>query len=314
MKKEFDLLIIGSVPPPIGGVTIYNSRLYDWMVDEDFKCSQIDVKKCSLVTILNSIRRSKICHISMSNEYAIFLLVLVCFFFRINSVFTLHRNFVRHSKARGSAISFASRLADRVIVLNEISYQLVKNLNRKTQLIGTNIPPFFEEKLPDDISKLLEKLGRLPGSIVVTNAFRKVVQNDVEVYGIHELIRHFSGKSETLIILDPSGDYKADVLTKYGDNLASNIIIISQRISFFTVLEYADIFIRNTSTDGDSLSIHEAMHQGVVVWATDVVSRPEGTNLYKKISEVDLKKKNTKSYASKIDIENLKALYNEMSL
>lgn len=313
MIKNVDILIIGSVPPPIGGVTIYNSRLRDWMVGEGVVCSQLDIKKCNPFVVLYNILRSNICHISMSNDYAIFLLTFVCLFFRTKPVFTLHRNFIRHSKLRGAIISLASRLANRVIVLNETSYQIVKKLNRGTRLIGTNILPFYEEKLPDDINEQLERLQGHSGSIVVTNAFRKVVQNDVEIYGIHELIEHFSGRSECLIILDPSGDYKLDVEAKYGDSLGSNIIIISQRISFFAVLEYADFFIRNTSTDGDSLSIHEAIQQGVIVWATDVVPRPEGTNLYKKISEIDLKIKNTKKYSSKMDIENIKALYKEMS-
>ena len=39
--------------------------------------------------------------------------------------------------------------------------------------------------------------------------------------------------------------------------------------------------IRATSTDGDSLSVREALDSGVRVLATDCVDRPDGVTLFK---------------------------------
>ena len=49
----------------------------------------------------------------------------------------------------------------------------------------------------------------------------------------------------------------------------------------------ANVFIRNTSTDGDSLSIHEALSKGVITYATDVVQRPVGVISYGQLTELD---------------------------
>ena len=55
-------------------------------------------------------------------------------------------------------------------------------------------------------------------------------------------------------------------------------------------MDYADCFIRYTSTDGDSLSIHEALEQGIPVIATDVVSRPSNVYLIHRGDNKELKK------------------------
>lgn len=47
-------------------------------------------------------------------------------------------------------------------------------------------------------------------------------------------------------------------------------------------MDYVDCFIRYTSTDGDSISIYEALEHGVPVLATDVVSRPQGVHLIRR--------------------------------
>jgi glycosyltransferase involved in cell wall biosynthesis len=51
--------------------------------------------------------------------------------------------------------------------------------------------------------------------------------------------------------------------------------------SFIEVLKKSNFFIRNTSTDGDSLSIKEALYTGIPVLATDCVDRPKGVVLIK---------------------------------
>ena len=42
----------------------------------------------------------------------------------------------------------------------------------------------------------------------------------------------------------------------------------------------SDVYIRPTSTDGDSVSIRDALAEGVVVVASDVCERPEGVLVY----------------------------------
>jgi glycosyltransferase involved in cell wall biosynthesis len=41
-----------------------------------------------------------------------------------------------------------------------------------------------------------------------------------------------------------------------------------------------DLFVRPTNTDGDSVSIREALHLGLPVVASDAVSRPEVCSIF----------------------------------
>ena len=56
---------------------------------------------------------------------------------------------------------------------------------------------------------------------------------------------------------------------------------VNYSIDFVSLLIKTDGFIRNTTTDGDSISIHEAIFNNVLVFCTSVVDRPEHTILYK---------------------------------
>ncbi len=49
---------------------------------------------------------------------------------------------------------------------------------------------------------------------------------------------------------------------------------------FWPVYKRVHAFLRLTSTDGDSISIREAIHFGCPVLASDVVPRPDGVKLY----------------------------------
>ena len=50
-------------------------------------------------------------------------------------------------------------------------------------------------------------------------------------------------------------------------------------IHFFEILKLSDCLIRNTTTDGDSISIKEAIYLNKKVIATNCVDRPEGIKL-----------------------------------
>lgn len=51
-----------------------------------------------------------------------------------------------------------------------------------------------------------------------------------------------------------------------------------------------DVFVRNTSTDGDSISVREALYLGLKALCTDVVDRPNGVILFKYNDEQSLKR------------------------
>jgi glycosyltransferase involved in cell wall biosynthesis len=71
-------------------------------------------------------------------------------------------------------------------------------------------------------------------------------------------------------------------------DLEDCLLLMNESISFVKLMEVADIMLRPTLTDGDSLSVREALFLGKTVIASDVVTRPEGVVLYRNGSTEDL--------------------------
>ena len=57
------------------------------------------------------------------------------------------------------------------------------------------------------------------------------------------------------------------------------------------LIECSDIVLRPTNTDGDALTVREALFLGKKVLASDIVERPEGTILFKTRDIDDLEKR-----------------------
>ena len=90
---------------------------------------------------------------------------------------------------------------------------------------------------------------------------------------------------ECLIISDPSGEYMQFFQSK-NITLPANVVMITYPHSFFSLTAICDAMIRNTTTDGDSLSIKESLFLQKDVYATDVVSRCKGVCIFKNIAEL----------------------------
>ena len=58
-------------------------------------------------------------------------------------------------------------------------------------------------------------------------------------------------------------------------------MFIDQPHSYFELLKNVDVFVRNTSTDGDALSVKEALYLNKPALCSDVVDRPAGTILFR---------------------------------
>ena len=116
--------------------------------------------------------------------------------------------------------------------------------------------------------------------VFATNAFDYVLdKNGDEIYGVLSLIKIFKNNLHlALVISDPSGNYLT-YLEKNKVFISKNILVINENHSFFEILKLSDCLIRNTTTDGDSISIKEAIYLNKKVIATNCVDRPEGVKL-----------------------------------
>jgi glycosyltransferase involved in cell wall biosynthesis len=283
MKNE--LLIIGpdAEKHGLGGVTVHVSRLRNCLekhhVDYTFK----DYKTTNLRSLINEIKKSHVVHLHVSNPIYQFVLVACSRMMGHNVVMTLHGNYGRFGWLKNMFVKYAVKFASVPIVINNDSYERCLDFNRQTKLIPAFIPPQMKEELQKEIIELMNRLHGEGRIIVSTNASAVAWDKQGrEIYGVDFLVRFFKEDyRRVLVVSDPSGNYRK----RYASLQSNSVFFIGYPHSYYELLKYVDYFVRNTSTDGDALSVKEALSLGVPTLCTDVVDRPEGVSLFKYCDE-----------------------------
>ena len=290
LKNE--ILIIGKIPPPVGGVTIHVLRLNEALTKQKYqKFHFYDFGKNRLCQLFSTLRYYKAAHLHTSNPYFQATLAIYCQLVRTKLIITYHGNWGRYGALKNLATSVSSWLAFIPVVQNQESFVRSRKFNKRSVLISAFIPPVDISPLTPEISQILVRYRKSYKYVFCTNASNLTFDKDgKEIYGILSLVEKFSeDSSSALIIADPSGKNK-----KYAEDrfqqLADNVYFITVQHDFWNILKACDGFIRNTTTDGDSISIHEALSCGTSVFATECVPRPYGCTVYSKVSELNFEK------------------------
>ena len=275
------LLIIGPHPinHGIGGVTIHVQRLLDYLDNRNFKYKYLDYKQAGIIEQLKAICNAQVVHIHISNPMYQFVLTLWGRIMGTKVIVTLHGNYGRFGRFKNWLVRDVIRMSTIPIVINAMSYESCIKINKSTVLCSAFIPPQKEEKLQDSIVDLLERLRDNGKKIVSTNAYDISFDKEGnDVYGIDFLVQQFKESFDcALVISDPSGNYHK----RFIDLESDSIYFFDFPHPYFEVLKRIDIFVRNTSTDGDALSVKEALYLGVPALCTNVVDRPAGVRLFK---------------------------------
>lgn len=319
MKKK--ILIIGPIPPPVGGVSVHVERLLAMLGDE-FDVVHINLRKIAFKD-LKKVFYAQLIHINVSNVNIIFILTFIFKVLGKKSIITIHGNVERIRRIKFRFLLMASRLCPKIIVLNNSSRQLLHEhgLVNVTK-ISAFIPPAKINKLPINVERALIQKKKKYKYLFCTNAWRAVFDKyGTETYGIIGLLEIFKALEYGLVVSDPSASYSHKI-NKEKINIPENVYFITGNHDFNAVLQLCDAFLRTTSTDGDSLSVREALYLGKSVLASDVVDRPLGVILYeygnkhslmKNIrliarGDVILKQQDT----GKSTIEDIKELYRKL--
>ena len=292
------IVVAGKTPPPIGGVTIHVSRLLDHLTDN--YPNQV-FKKLTKISDLRYLPFTSVIHIHYGQPIFVFTLTVLSRIFFCKVIVTLHRD-VKRIKGINYFFTLASAfLANKFITLNNKTYEhfsFIKNV----YLASSFLPPLYSSNglsiKPTDHQKILSSINNYEYIICSCSSRLNYFENQ-EIYGFFDIINKATKMKDFLFLLsDPSGDYKKTV-KKQQIHIPDNIIMISYKHDFMELLKLSDIFIRNTSTDGDALSIKEALFLNKTVLATNVTNRPLGVITYNKHWDEILNKKlfvNQKNY------------------
>lgn len=305
---------IGILPPPIGGVTIHTYRLFSWLKKND----EIDIK----LTSLNNVKQEKK-GIEYIGNKIIWVIKKVLFGFNedvvhyhgsnygglifLSIVKMIHNDFKFVWSIQGEHIVPMIEKKHKIFqrILFDVDMTVVANKNIKNDLLSMGIKskniiqlsPFLMP-LKSKKVKLLEKYKTK--KILVFNAYRLELRDEIhDIYGFGTLINAFKkiNKDTILILLIPimnenEKKYFKKCLSKLTKEDEKRVVHIQdQNNQGWQYISQADIFIRPTITDGDALSIREALCFQVPAVVSDCVDRPEEAIKFKTSDSDDLASK-----------------------
>ncbi|NAZ95992.1 glycosyltransferase family 4 protein [Vibrio toranzoniae] len=288
MKKS--ILIIGKIPPPIGGVSIFVYRLYHKLVKEGHAVSLFPSGFIINLSILIKLFAQSYNRIILNTlSLPMFLILFISF--------NLHKvELVDHNHSRRFNSSFKTKLIlffiSQMKKVNLVDAHLKSNyppLSVNFNCINPFIEPTAEEinkakkSLPPNVNELLHSSEK----VFVISAWKLILENGIDLYGIERTCNIFKNLLESyprigLIVCIGDSSENTILLNRIKSSVEdfSSIIFWENCSNSWSVFSRKTVYLRPTSTDGNSISIHEAIYYNTPVITSDVVSRPKECTLF----------------------------------
>lgn len=298
------VLLVGAYPPPIGGNSIHIERLFRRLRDSDHDVGVLDytggakpeapervqvLPRSPLAMLVNLGQLSRrlpadtLMHFHLSalarfKWIAPFLLAL----FRVHpKVVTIHSGrFV--SGARTIPRPYLRWLFGRfhrVITVHPALGRFLESVGVSRERL--RVIPAFLPATPDATLVPSSIRGKIEGKTVIVTSgdLTPIYQYGPLLDGIerigtreHLFVFAFYGQS------DPA--YEASVLGRL--QRLPNVLILrdTPADTFVSILSIANVYVRLTTTDGDSVAVREALALGKAVFASNCVERPDGCETF----------------------------------
>lgn len=281
MKK---ILIVGAIPPPIGGVSIHLERVLNWMKLKDYKFSFCSTQDGHVANIIKSSKGHQVIHLHISNsKLRVLLIFILRFILNKKVIITVHGKIGKHKGFIDYNLDkIALSIVNVPILLNNATFELSQKINSKSVIFTPFIPPCNKTlDLPLNLKNKLDEFLVNSSQVFCTNASSLAYdQTGNEIYGITNLVKIFSefNEGKKLIISDPTSENFEHC--KNNLKISKNIFFINQPHNFSGIIDLSHCFIRATTTDGDSLSVKESLHFNTPVIASNCIERPESVITY----------------------------------
>lgn len=290
----------------VGGISIHIKRLTS-ILSNDFEFNYIDESSSKItpsnvlnvrrikdqIKIWDTIKKQNLIHIHSGNWLFRLYFILFSSLLRKPFVVTLHSYRIKGFKALITEL-LLSRSKLIIAVSQEIIAKLPDRLKDKITLKEAFIPPNMDDEptLPSNILELIEGIIKERKFLITANAFRLTTYNSGELYGLDQCIgiAELAKKNKlNLHIVFIIGTIREDGKKYYNSfrtliesrELGEYITIVPEKLSFVRLIQYSDLVLRPTLSDGDAITIREALFLNKKILASDVVKRPEGTYLFR---------------------------------
>jgi glycosyltransferase involved in cell wall biosynthesis len=321
------ILIIGPYPPPLGGISVYIKRLLRLMEKEAYNVELFNTsEKCAIrgLNLLNLFKlllhkHFDVVHLHSSDIKKILFILLLKPFRRYELIFTDHnpRLFINRRKIEKWILKQFFKKLDCLIVVKEHVLDGYRensiSLPEKLLIQNAFLPPPFEEEadIIETYSEETKKFIFNHDPFIVANAFEIVFYDGVDLYGLdmcikltYELKKDFPNIGFLYAIANEKANsayLKKMIQAIRHLGIEKHFHFLTGQKELWPLFKKADLSIRPTFSDGDALSIREALHFGCPVIASDKVPRPEGTILFKSRQNEDLYQKAYSALIFKIE-------------
>jgi len=304
------VLIIGTYPPPLGGVSVHIYRLnYILKNSQVFDLSQAQkFKGHRYLKLLNLIINKKFDAVHI-HTYDIKIIVIMLIFKAINKfdlIATSHnpRLFNENSKTKNFIYKILLKNLDILVVVGKHIVEDYQNrgieLPKKIIIEPAFLPPpeDDEEKILNTYPLELFEFIKKSSHIILANASQITFHNGIDLYGLDMCIELTAKLKKDypnigFIFALANENVNKEYLAKMKQiikelDIEDNFYFLTGQKELWPLFKKADLMIRPTNTDGDALSIREALYFDCPAIASDVCDRPEGTIIFQNRDLKDL--------------------------
>ena len=298
------ILIISPMPPLVGGVAISSGRLYDNLQEDGYDVHSYNIRPkgkwwntpVGIVLRFFGIpfwilfqKRFNVVHCHVPGTYRkLYLSLAKPFFFKgAKLIYTLHGDVAGLMNKRAL---YALSKADRLICVQPGDSQ---RLPACVQGRSVDIPAFIlpksieETEIPADVlvfaKKHVKPLMLFYGSVVLSEQYHDLygVEDILELYV--QLKRRGIQIQMLMLVFVKNENENFHFMDKVREVVKDDpdvMLVENVRMPMLPLFKYANVYVRPTKTDGDSLAVREALGLKCPVVASDKAIRPEGTFVY----------------------------------
>lgn len=311
MLEAPDISLIGPYPPPFGGISVHLKRLGALLTLNGYSWRQYDTcggrEGPAEVTPIRGSRaawlaryvltaRERLVHIhGMDNLIARGVVFPLRLLRRRKVALSIHNMRVLGAldelgRAERLYVRSLLRSCSAVHVVNQALEANAINLGVPPERVFTYpafLPPLGSPPvLPEPVSRFIS--GCSPSIVAIGNT---ATWNGHSVYGLDMLVdllvdlRESAPSSGLLLIVPKAHDVDYGELARLrqhaiANRVADRLMVLPFSEECYPALARSDIFIRPTTTDGDAVSVREALWFGTPVVASDAVVRPPGVHTF----------------------------------
>jgi glycosyltransferase involved in cell wall biosynthesis len=316
--KPADLAILGSYPPPFGGVSIHVQRLAALLDETEvnyviYNATGPYDDGHRIRSVWKSRRTWILRYLLTAREPAIYLLsgrllswivggLMVAL--RGKRVMLRLRNaslpdWIAHSPMRRFLAGWSMRRMDGVVCVSRKLADAAASLGVPPEKIHYSpgfLPPDMTHDGRQSVNPAVWQFIESHHPVIAANG-KVDWYKDQDLYGLDLLValaadlkKDFPRIGIVVCFWDHAAADQPylDSLNRRAHDDGSHVLFNTQSGPFVPVLAASHLFVRPTNTDGDANSIREALFLGVPCVASDAVERPAGAALFKNRDGADL--------------------------